>query len=131
MRRTIRSAKRNGNVELPARHQEHVRRVVHHLIERYERETERHELDDRSQADHRRADPQPGETVFADRRVDDSSRPKPFQQTLADFVSAVIFGDFFAHEKNIWVALELFGERFVQRLTICDFSHSFAPLKYT
>ena len=56
--------------------------------------------------------------------------PETFEQTLAHFVGAVVFGDFFSHQKDIRIALQLFRERFVQRLTISDFSHALraAPL---
>src|SRR6266404_2619222 len=80
MRRTIRTPKCNRDIELPARHHEHVRRVIDDLIERYERETKRHELNDRSQADHCRADTKTGKSVLADGRVDDAFRPEALKQ---------------------------------------------------
>src|SRR5205085_11154518 len=124
MRRTVRSAEGDRDVELPAGHREHVGSVVHHLIERDQRKTESHELDDRPQSDHGRAHSQPGKSIFADRRVDDSLRPETLEQSLAYFVSAVVFGDFLAHQENIRIALEFFGERFVERLAVGDFSHA-------
>src|SRR5437016_582351 len=116
MRRSIWTAKCNGNIELSARHREHVRRVVDDLIECDERKAEGHKFDDRSQTDHSRADSQTGESVFADRGVDNSFGTETLQQSLAHFVSAVIFGDFLAHEENVWITLQFFHERFVQRL---------------
>ena len=123
MRGTIGSAKRDGNVKLSTRHGVHIRRVVHDLIERHKREAERHEFYDWSQPDHRRSDSQPRKSVLADRCVNDSPRPKSLQETLAHLIRALIFGDLFAHEKNIGIALKFFGERFVQCLAICNFSH--------
>ena len=117
------SAKGDWNIKLPARHREHVRRVVYDLVESDERETERHELDNRPQANHGCAHSKPGKTVFTDRRIDDAFRAKAIEQTLTDFVSAVVFGDFFAHQKHVGIALQFFGERFVERLTISNFSH--------
>src|SRR5262249_10929269 len=90
MRGSVRPAKGDRNIELTARHHEHVRRVVHDLIERDERKTPGHELNDRPQTGHGRADAQTGESVFANRRVDDSFRSEAFKQSLADFVSTVI-----------------------------------------
>ena len=81
MGRAVRTAKSNRDIELSAGHREHVRRVVHDLIERHERETKRHELNDRPQADHCRADSQPGKSVLADRRVDDAFGPKTLEQS--------------------------------------------------
>ena len=95
-----------------------------HLIECDKRKTKCHELDDRPQTDHGRADAKTGKAVFADRRIDDSFRTKPFEQTLADFVSAVVFRDFFAHQKHVRVALQFFRERLIQSLAISDLPHS-------
>ena len=128
VRRTVRSAKCDRDIELAAGHREHVRRVVHHLVEGDERETERHEFDDRPQPDHRGADAHAGKTVFTDRRVDDPLGPETFEQALAHFVSAVVFGDLFTHQEDVRIARQLFGERFVERLAVSDFSHALAPL---
>ena len=117
------SAKGDWNIKLPARHREHVRRVVYDLIERDERKTPSHELDNRSKPGHGRTDAETRKSIFADRRIDDPFRSKAFEQTLTDFVSAVVFGDFFAHQKHVGIALQFFGERFVERLTISNFSH--------
>ena len=126
MRGAIRTAKCDRNVELSAGHREHVGRVVHDLIEGDERKTEGHELDDGPQPNHRGADPHARETVFADRRVDDAFGPETFEQTLRNFVGAVIFGHFFTHQENIWIALQFFRERFVQRLPVSDLAHPVA-----
>ena len=123
MRRAVRSAKGDRDIKLPAGHREHVRGVVHDLIECHERKAERHEFDDRPQADHRRANSQAGKSVLADRSVDDPPRAEAIKQTLADFVGAMIFRDFLAHQENIRIALKFFRERFIECLTISDFSH--------
>src|SRR5439155_20771816 len=101
VRGAVRSAECDRDIKLSARHREHVRRVVHYLVEGDKRETERHELDDRPEPDHGRADTQAGETVFADRRINDAFRTEALEQALTHFVSAVVFGDLFAHEKHI------------------------------
>src|SRR5712692_11135968 len=124
MRRAVGSAKCDRNIELPAGHREHVGRVVHNLVERDERKAEGHELNDWSQTDHGSADSQTSETILADRRIDDSFGAEAFEQSLTDFVSAVIFGDFLAHEENVWITLQFFHERFVECLTISNFSHA-------
>src|SRR6266446_2489789 len=100
MRRSVRPAKSDRDVELAAGHHEHIWRVVHDLIESYEREAEGHELDDRSQSDHGRADTESGETVFADRSIDDPFRPEPLEQPLAHFVSTLVFRHVLAHQKT-------------------------------
>ena len=123
MCRAVWSAKRDRDIELPARHREHIRRVVHDLIECDQRKTERHEFDDRPQPDHGRADAQAGKSVLADWSVDDAFRPEALKQALAHLVSAVVFRDFFAHQKNVRIALQFFRERFIECLAISDFSH--------
>src|SRR5947207_3499695 len=123
MGRSVRPAKSNWNIELPTRHREHVWRIVDYLIEGNQGKTKRHELNNWPQPDHCRTDSHSRKTVFADRGIDDPSRSEAIEQSLADFVSAVVFGDFFAHQKDIRIALQLLGQRFVQSLTVCDLSH--------
>ena len=79
MGRTVRSAESDRDIELPTAHGEHVRRVVHYLIESDERKAKCHEFNDRSQPDHRRADAHAGKSVLADWRVDDSLRAEAFE----------------------------------------------------
>ena len=123
---SIRAAECNRDIELAARHHEHVWRVVHDLIESDQRKAEGHEFDNRAQTDHGCADAESGETVFANRSVDNSLGSKSFEQPLAYFISAVIFRDFLAHQKNIRIARQFFGQRFVQCLTVSDLSHDSA-----
>src|SRR5205809_7244860 len=129
MRGSVRTQECDGYIELAARHREHVGGVVHHLIEGYERKAERHKFNDRPQSDHRRADSEAGESVFADWSVNDPPWPKALKQALADLVCALIFGDLFAHQKNIRVPLEFFPKRFIERLAISDFSHVSSELE--
>src|SRR5215212_2721909 len=130
MRRSIRPAKRDRNVKLAARHGVHVRSVVHDLVKRDQRKAERHEFNDRSQANHGRADSQASKSVLADWSIDDSSWAKAFQQSVTDFVRALVFCDLFAHQEHVWIALEFLRERLIERLAIRDFSHEFAPFAY-
>src|SRR5438128_12043396 len=99
MRRTVRSTKRDRDVELAATHRQHVGSVVHHLIKRDERKTEGHEFDDRAQSNHGGTDTEPGKPIFGNWCVDDSLWTEAFQQTLRNFVGAVVFRHFLAHEK--------------------------------
>src|SRR5437899_6256293 len=127
VRGSVRTPECDGYIELAARHREHVRGVVHGLIEGYERKAERHKFNDRPQSDHRRADSEAGKPVLADWSINNPPRPKALKQALAHLVCALIFGDFLAHQENIWIPLEFFRERFIECLTISDFSHGFAP----
>src|SRR5213080_3588133 len=94
MGRTVRTTKGDGDIELPARHHEHVRSIIHYLVEGHQRETERHKLNNRSQADHCRADAKPGESVLANRGVNNTFGPKALKQSGAHFVCALIFGEY-------------------------------------
>src|SRR6266487_1992546 len=123
MCRAVWSTKGDRDIKLSPRHRVHIRGVVHDLIECHQRKAERHKFNDRPQADHCRAHSQAGKSVLADWSVDDSSRAKALKQTMADLVSALIFRYFLAHQKNIRITLQFFRERFIERLTICDFSH--------
>ena len=123
MSRPVRSSKRDRDIELAAGHGEHVRGVVDHLIECHERKTEGHEFDDRPKSDHGGAHPQASKTVLTNRGIDDSLRAEALEQTLGNFVSAVVFRDLLAHEEHIGIALEFLGQRFVQRLAIGYFAH--------
>src|SRR5205823_13330924 len=129
MRGAVRPAERDRNIAVSARHHRHVQRVVDDLIARDERKTPGHELDNWLKPGHGRTDAETRKSIFADRRIDDPFRSKAFEQTLADFVSAVVFGDLFAHQKNIWIALEFFSERFIESLTVSNFPHDFSRLK--
>src|SRR6266404_6676067 len=113
---TIRSTKGDRDIKLTTRHGEHIRGVVHHLIERHKRKAERHELDDRPQSDHGRADAESGKTILADRRIDDPLRTEAFEQTLRNLVSTVVFRNLLAHKKDVGIALQFLGQRLVQRL---------------
>ncbi len=123
VRRAVGAAEHDGHVELAAGHGEHVRGVIDDLIERHERERERHELDDGPQARHRRPDAQPGEPGLGDGGVDHAFGAEAFQQALADLVSAVVFGHFLAHEEDVRIALHFFDQGFVDGLAVGDFSH--------
>src|SRR6185369_7509878 len=120
---SIRAAERDWDIELTTRHREHIWGVVHNLIKGDERKTERHELNDRPQADHRRSDAEAGKSIFTNRSIDNPARSKTLKQTVAYFVSALIFGNLFAHEKNVRITLKLLRERFVECLTISNFPH--------
>ena len=123
VRRAVGTAERHGHGELPARHGEHVRRVVDDLVERHQRERERHELDDGPQPGHRRPHAQARESGLGDGRVDHALGAEPFQQALADLVSAVVLGYLLAHEERVRVALHFFEEGFVDGLAVGNFAH--------
>ena len=112
----VRAAKHDRRRHLTARHIARLRRRVDDLVHRLHGEIERHELDDRPESGKRRADPEPGETMLGDRRVDHAARPEFLQQTLADFVGALVLADLLAEQQHAVVAPHLLGHCIAQRL---------------
>ncbi len=114
--RTVRSAEHDRAAHLSAGHVQRLRRGVDDLVYRLHGKVEGHELDDRLQPRHRRADADTGEAMFGDRRIDDAFGAEFLQQALRDLVGALIFGDLFAHHEHIGVAPHLLGHSVAQRL---------------
>ena len=119
-------AKDDRDAELAAAHVAHVSGVVHKLVEGDVGEAEGHELDDRAQANHRRADADAGEAVLGDRGVDDPPGAELVEHPLRNFVSAVVFGHFLAHEEDALVALHLLGHGGAEGLAVREYGHVYA-----
>ena len=67
----------------------------------------------------RRTDAEAGKALLGNRCVDDALTAELVQQALADFVRALILGDFLAHQEHVLVVAHFFGhgiaERFAHR----------------
>ena len=81
--RTGGHADHERHVELPARHVEDRRRVVHDLIEREQAEVHGHDLHDGPQARHGRADAGADEGGLGQRRVPDALGPELLEESEA------------------------------------------------
>ncbi len=114
--RAVRTAEHDRTAHLAARHIQRFRCRVDDLVDRLHGEVERHELDDRLQAGHRRTDADTGKTMLGDRRIDHAPRAEFLQQPLRHLVGALIFGDLFAHDEDVGVAPHLFRHGIAQRL---------------
>ena len=68
--------------------------------------------------------PEADEAGFADRGVYDTLAAEAFPEALGDFVGAVVFGDFLAHDDDVFIALEFFGEGVVEGLAVGDDGHA-------
>jgi len=101
----------------------HLRRGVDDLVDRQEGEVEGHELDDWSEACHRRTDTQSGEAEFADGRVYNPLIPELSQQAFRDLIGAVVLGDLFADQEDVGVAFHLFTESLVEGLAVGNDGH--------
>jgi hypothetical protein len=115
-RRAVRAAEHDRAAHLAAGHVERLGGGVDDVVDRLHGEVEGHELDDRLQARHRRADAEAGEAVLGDRRVDHALRPELLQQALGDLVGALILADLLAHEEHVAVAAHFLGHGVAQRL---------------
>src|SRR5258708_7358807 len=122
-RRAVWPAEYDGTVVLSARHVQHLRRRVQHLVQSEDPEIPGHELDDRPQAHHRGADADAGESQLGDRRVDHAHLSEFLEQAFGHLVGALVDGDFLAHEKDAIVAGHLFAEGGVQCVSVGDYWH--------
>ena len=111
----VRAAEHDRAAHLAAGHVERLGRGVDDLVDRLHGEVEGHELDDRLQAGHRRADADAGKAVLGDRRIDHALGAEFLQQALRDLVGALIFGDLLAHDEDVGVAPHLLGHGVAQR----------------
>src|SRR5215813_2204802 len=123
VRGTAGAADDDRHVVLAAGHVAEFRRRVHDLIERQQREVERHHLDHRPQADHGGTDAHAGEARFGDRRVDDALGAELFEEALRHLVGALVETDFLADHEDVGVAAHLLAQREVQGLAIGHHGH--------
>ena len=98
--------------------------LVHHLIHGQREEVAEHDVDDRAQAGHGRADADSGEAGFGDRRVEHALGAEFFHEAGEHFEWRSRFGDVFAENADARVAAHLFGEGLAHRLRKCEFARS-------
>jgi hypothetical protein len=113
-----RSAHHHGNVELTARHVEHLGGAVHNLVKRQHGEIEGHHLHDRPQAGHGRAHAEAGKSQLRDGGVQHPHGPEFIQHAFADLVGTVVKAHFLAHQHDGFVAAHLLAHRLVQGFSI-------------
>ena len=96
----LRHADHHRHPHLPAEHVVDRRRVVDDLVHRQQREVDRHQLDHRAQAGHRRADAHPDDRVLGDRRVAHALLAELVEQPGGDLERAVEDADVLAHQER-------------------------------
>ena len=121
--RPVRAPEHDRDRELPARLVQDLGRRVHDLVERQDREVPRHELDHRPEPRHGRPHADPREPELRDGRVHHAHRAELFEQPAAHLVRALVDPDFLAHQEDVAVALHLFPQRLIQRVTIGQGRH--------
>jgi len=94
--------------ELAGRHVPQGGGIVDDLVEGQEREVDRHDLHDRPEAGHGRADARAQEGVFRERSVADAIGAELLEQALAAGVGAAVATHVFAHQKHTRVGVERF-----------------------
>ena len=119
----VRPAEHDRAMHLAARHIERLGGGIDDVVDRLHGEVPGHELDDGLQPGEGRADPDPGEAVFGDRRIDHAGRTELVEQPLGHLVGALIFADLLAHDEHRRVAAHLFGHGVAQRLAHGELDH--------
>jgi hypothetical protein len=97
--------------------------VVHDHVLRDEDEVDRHDLDHRPEAEHRRADTGADEAFLGDRRLAHALGPVLLPQPCGDLVRALEAADLLAHQEHALVAIELLVESTPERLAIGHLCH--------
>ena len=108
-------ADHHRHLGLAAEHVADLRRVVDDLVVGDEREVDRHHLDHRSQAEHRRADGGADDDLFGDGRVDHALGAELVEQAVGDAIRAAELADVLADQEDGVVALHLLAQRFAKR----------------
>jgi hypothetical protein len=119
----LRHAHDERYASLAGEHVVDVRGVVDDLVEREQREVDRHQLDDRTQAGHRRTDADADDRVLGDRRVADALLAELLEQAVGDLEGAAEHADVLAHQHHALVARQLLAQRGVQRLAVAQLGH--------
>src|SRR5690625_4423455 len=118
-----RSAKNDREIDQAARHVPDIPCVVCDLVESDKGEAPCHKFDNWTEAEHGGADTETGKAGFADRSVDHPLGAEALKEIPCDFVGALIFGNFLAHEEDLFVALHFFSNGLVDSFAVSYFLH--------
>src|SRR5258708_38306313 len=108
---------------LAAEHVVDVSGAVDDLVERQQREVDRHQLEDGAQSGHRRPHADTDDRVLGDRRVADALLAELLEQPLGDLEGAAEYADILAHQQHTLVAAKLLPQRRAERLAIAHLGH--------
>ena len=109
--------------DLAAEHVADVGRAVDDLVEREQREVDRHQLNHWPQPAHRGAHGDPDDRVLRDRRIAHAPLAELLQQTGRDLEGPAEHTDVLAHQHHALVAPQLLAQRRVQRLAVAQLRH--------
>ena len=124
VRAAIRWATHNDRyIHQTARHVAAEGGIVEELIDRNIAEGHKHHLHNWADAEHGCADCHTREGGFGDGCVDQAFVAVFFPETFSDFVGTIVLGDFFAHDADVFVALDLFVECLLNSFAVSDEWH--------
>ena len=123
--RSVWTAEDDGHVVLPSTHLQHFGRVVDDLVSSQNREVPRHEFNDGTKAVHRCTNGNTREPEFRNRRVNDTFRAELVEHSFRSFVRAVVFGDFFPHQKDVLVPSHFLAHGLSHGLSELYFAHAY------
>ena len=127
MARALRHADHDRHLDLAAEHVADRRGVVDDLVHRQQREVDRHQLDHRAQAEHRRAHSHADDRVLRDRRVAHALLAELLEQSGGDLEGALEDADVLAHEEDVLVLVHLLAQGLVEGLAIAHGGHQPPP----
>ncbi len=93
------------------------------MVDRLHGEVPGHEFDDGFQPGEGGADPDPGEAVFGDGRIDDAGGTELIEQPLSHLVGPLVLADFLADDEDRGVRPHLLGHGVTERLAHGELDH--------
>ena len=93
----------HGDLDLPAVHELHLGRLVHHLVERDREEVHEHDVDDRTETPCSGADAQPDEAHLGDGGIDHPTITELGEQAVVHVEDAAVCRDVLADDKDVLV----------------------------
>jgi len=98
--------------------------VVDDLVHSDQDEVDRHDLHDRAQTAHRRANAGADETLFRNRGGAHAPGSEFLEQPLRDAVGSLEDADLLTHDQDFLIAGQFLVQSLLQCLAISDFSHA-------
>ncbi len=114
---------------LPAEHAVDLRGVVDDLVERQQREVDRHDFDDRTQAQHRGTDRGAREALLGDGGVAHAALAELGEHPGGDLVGALEDADLLADEQDVLVAQHLGAQGVMEGLPVGHEAHAGTPIR--
>ena len=119
----------DGHIHQTAGHVAAEGGVVKELVDCNVAERHKHHLNDWADAEHGCANREARERSLGDRGVDHALVAVFSPEAFGDFVGTVVFGDFFAHDADVFVALELLVECLLNSFAVSDKWHCMVKLR--